>query len=205
MRAIYLWSDKSSTPLSFFLPLVEEKARSLGWEKYTVFSDGWDEPEDWNMMLEYVDHQTNRLTDVLFLNFERWHGNPHLFGELRDLHEKGVIIHSVQGIAKEVKTEVQMLTLMSMVASWEYFQDVMSLKTREGMRHKRGGRLPFGLTRGEDGKPVKDENWPIVERAMGMRQRGVPVPEIAKTMNLKQTKVRSIIRAWEGQFSGGSP
>jgi hypothetical protein len=36
---------------------------------------------------------------------------------------------------------------------------------------------------------------------MGMHTREVPVPEIAKTMDLKQTKVRSIIRAWKDRVN----
>jgi len=200
MRAIYLWTDKASTPLSFFLPLVEEKARTLGWSNYTVFSDGWDEPEDWNMMVEYLG-STNRLTDVLFLNYARWHGQPATAKEeLGVLHKGGVVLHSVQGFLNEVRNTTEFNRLIDVVSSWDYFQEVMSLKTREGMRHKRGGRLPFGLKR-EGDKVVQDENYPLVERVMGMHLREVPVPEIAKTMDLKQTKVRSIIRAWKDRFN----
>jgi hypothetical protein len=76
----------------------------------------------------------------------------------------------------------------------------MSLKTREGMRNKKGGRLVFGLKR-ENGQIVPDENYPIVERVMGMYQRDVPVPEISRDMGIPQTKVRSIIRAWKDRLN----
>ena len=158
--------------LSFFLPLVEEKARTLGWSNYTVFSDGWDEPEDWNMMVEYLG-STNRLTDVLFLNYARWHGQPATAKEeLGVLHKGGVVLHSVQGFLNEVRNTTEFNRLIDVVSSWDYFQEVMSLKTREGMRHKRGGRLPFGLKR-EGDKVVQDENYPLVERVMGMHLREV--------------------------------
>jgi hypothetical protein len=89
---------------------------------------------------------------------------------------------------------------VAQISAFDYYTAVMSLKTREGMQHKKGGRLPFGL-KWEGGKKVYDENYPLVQRVMGMYQRNVPIPEIANTIEIKQTKVRSIIRAWKSAFS----
>lgn len=201
MRAIYLYNTNKNTPIEFFLPIVREHAAKLGWSNPQVFSDGWDEPEDWNMMAEYVSHKTNRLTDVLFLNMERWHGDIELARqEIGVLHDSGVIIHIVQGFLHEVRDKQTLSRLYDLISAWTYFTDVMSLKTREGMRHKKGGRLPFGLKR-ENGQIVPDENYPIVERVMGMHQRDLSVPDIARTMDIPQTKVRSIIRAWKDRFN----
>ena len=201
MRAIYLYNTNSGTPMDFFLPIVREYASKLGWSNPEVFSDGWDEPEDWNMMFDYTDHKTNRLTDVLFLNLERWHGNLNLAREeIGVLHEKGVVVHVVQGFLHEIRDKHTLSRLYDLISAWEYFSDVMSLKTREGMRNKKGGRLVFGLKR-ENGQIVPDENYPIVERVMGMYQRDVPVPEISRDMGIPQTKVRSIIRAWKDRLN----
>ena len=65
------------------------------------------------------------------------------------------------------------------------------------MRHKKGGRLPFGLKRDENGNAIADENYPIVQRVMDMWGRELSVPDISRTMDIPQQKVRSIIRAWK--------
>jgi hypothetical protein len=87
-----------------------------------------------------------------------------------------------------------------MISAYSYYLEVMSLKTREGMQHKKGGRLPFGL-KWEEGVKTADENYPIVQRVMGMYERSVPIPEIASISGIKQTKVRSIVRAWKDIFN----
>ena len=198
MRAIYLYNTNKNTPMDFFLPIVREYASKLGWTNTQVFSDGWDEPEDWNMMVEYTTHKTNRLTDVLFLNLERWHGKPELARqEIGVLHDSGVILHVIHGFLHEIREQHTLLRLYDQISAWDYFTDVMSFKTREGMRHKKGGRLPFGLKRDENGNAVADENYPIVQRVMDMWGRELSVPDISRTMNIPQQKVRSIIRAWK--------
>jgi len=200
MKAIYLHNTNKSTPIDFFLPIAQEYALKLGWTKPVVFSDGWDEPEDWNMMVEYATHKTNRLTDVILINLSRWHGRlEQAKEELTHLENHGIVVHVVQTshFLPKIHDKRTLERAFDIISSWTYFTDVMSLKTREGMRHRKGGRLPYGLTR-ENGSVVQHpEHYPIVERVMGMYEREVAVPEIARDMNISQSKVRSIIRAWK--------
>ena len=57
--------------------------------------------------------------------------------------------------------------------------------------------MPFGLKRDENGNAVADENYPTVQRVMDMWGRELSVPDISRTMDIPQQKVRSIIRAWK--------
>ena len=187
--------------MEFFLPMLREKARSLGWDKVEVFADGWDDvPEDWNTMVDYAD--SNRLTHVLLLNGERWHGKSpeQCKSDLKKILDNGVIFHIYQGIVPKIHDEHTLSAFIEQIRAFTYFQEVMSLKTREGMRHKKGGRLPFGL-KWENGQKVPDENYPLVQRTMEMYKREIPVPDIANMLNIKQSKVRSIIRAWKDHFN----
>jgi len=200
VKAIYLYSDRGTTPIDFFMPTLKQKAESLGWSGYELFSDGWDDPQDWNMMVDYATHKTNRLTDVILLNVERWHGKPTLAEEeLGSLMNQGVILHLCQGFLSEVKHGHMSVRLFDMIRAFDYYQEVMSLKTREGMRHKKGGRLPFGL-KWENGIAINDENYPTVMRVMDMSKRGLSVPEISTATRLPQSKVRTIIRAWRDRL-----
>ena len=201
MKAIYLYSERGTTPIEFFMPTVRQKAEELGWSDYEVFSDGWDDPQDWNMMVEYATHSTDRLTDVILLNVERWHGKVDVARkELGGLLDSGVITHVCQGLLPEIRSGHMSSRLFDMIRSFDYYQEVMSLKTREGMRHKKGGRLPFGL-KWEDSVAVPDENYPLVQRVMEMYRRELSVPEIATSTKLSQSKVRTIIRAWKDRIN----
>jgi hypothetical protein len=183
------------------MPTVRQKAESLGWSDYEVFSDGWDDPQDWNMMVEYATHSTDRLTDVILLNVERWHGKvEEARKELGGLLNSGVITHLCQGFLPEIRAGHLSLRLFDMIRAFDYYQEVMSLKTREGMRHKKGGRLPFGL-KWEDSVAVPDENYPLVQQVMEMHRRELSVPEIATSTKLSQSKVRTIIRAWKDRIN----
>ena len=61
----------------------------------------------------------------------------------RVLHEKGVVVHVVQGFLHEIRDKHTLSRLYDLISAWEYFSDVMSLKTREGMRNKK--RRAFGF------------------------------------------------------------
>ena len=73
-------------------------------------------------MVEYTTHKTNRLTDVLFLNLERWHGKPELARqEIGVLHDSGVILHVIHGFLHEIREQHTLLRLYDQISAWTYY------------------------------------------------------------------------------------
>ena len=111
-------------------------------------------------------------------------------------HDSGVILHVIHGFLHEIREQHTLLRLYDKFRRGPTTQ--MSCRSRqgEGMRYKKGGRLPFGLKRDENGNAIADENHPIVQRVMDMWGRELSVPDISWTMDIPQ-QGSPIIRAWK--------
>ena len=77
----------------------------------------------------------------------------------------------------KIHNEHTLSAFIEQIRAFTYFQEVMSLKTREGMRHKKGGEASVRSEMGGWTK-VPDENYPLVQRTMEMYKREIPVPDI---------------------------
>ena len=65
--------------------------------------------------------------------------------------------------------EVNVATLKVIADSSKYYSRLRSKSIRVGMKQKKGGRPPFGMSYDENRNLVANEQWPIVQQIFSMK------------------------------------
>jgi len=101
-------------------------------------------------------------------------------------------------------TEVNVATLKVIADSSKYYSRLRSKSIRVGMKQKKGGRPPFGMSYDENRTLVANEQWPIVQQIFNMRKNDLPISLISQRVGLPNQKVRNIIKTHESRFRAGA-
>ena len=96
--------------------------------------------------------------------------------------------------------EVNVATLKVIADSSKYYSRLRSKSIRVGMKQRKGGRPPFGMSYDDEGKLTFNEQWPTVERIFTMHGNELPISMIANQVMLSPQKVRNIIKTHENRF-----
>jgi hypothetical protein len=197
MKAVFLWKPFDAPgDVQEMLPVCIEKARSIGWtEDLKLFSEGYGKGKSWDDLMALA--HSNTLTGVILHDISKWHG-------------KGLILVDQLGLFSELKIpvtvalmdyeEVNVATLKVIADSAKYYSRLRSKSIRVGMKQRKGGRPPFGMSYDDDGKLTFNEQWPIVERIFTMHGNELPISMIANQVMLSPQKVRNIIKTHENRF-----
>ena len=95
--------------------------------------------------------------------------------------------------------EVNVPTLKVIADSSKYYSRLRSKSIRVGMKQKKGGRPPFGMSYDEQRNLVPNEQWPIVNQIFEMKSNELPISSLLQEWSSNQ-KVRNIIKTHESRF-----
>ena len=202
MKAVFLWKPIDAPgDVQEMLPVCIEKARSIGWnEELKLFSEGYGKGKSWDDLMVLA--HNGSLTGVILHDIAKWHGKGEvLSNSLAILNEKEIPI----AVALMDYTEVNVATLKVIADSSKYYSRLRSKSIRVGMKQKKGGRPPFGMSYDENRNLVANEQWPIVQQIFSMKANELPISLIAQRVALPNQKVRNIIKTHEGRFKAGAP
>ena len=96
--------------------------------------------------------------------------------------------------------EVNVATLKVIADSSKYYSRLRSKSIRVGMKQKKGGRPPFGMSYDEQRNLVPNDQWPIVQQIFSMKGNELPISLIAQRVGLSNQKVRNVIKTHESRF-----
>jgi hypothetical protein len=197
MKAVFLWKPHDAPgDVDEMLPVCIEKARSIGWtEELKLFSEGYGKGKSWDDLMVLA--HNNNLTGVILHDIAKWHGKGAILADqLSILGTKKIPI----AVATMDYDEINIATLKVIADSAKYYSRLRSKSIRVGMKQKKGGRPPFGMTYDENRNLVANEQWPIVQQIFTMKGNDLPISLIAQRVNLSNQKVRNIIKTHESRF-----
>lgn len=198
MKAVFLWKPYDAPgDVKEMLPVCIEKARSIGWEgDLKLFSEGYGKGKSWDDLMALAHAGT--LTGVILHDIAKWHGKGLiLVDQLKTLDEKKIPIV----VALMDYEEVNVATLKVIADSSKYYSRLRSKSIRVGMKQKKGGRPPFGMSYDEQRNLVPNDKWPIVQQIFSMKGSELPISLIAQRVGLSNQKVRNVIKTHESRFA----
>ena len=198
MKAVFLWKPYDAPgDVQEMLPVCIEKARSIGWnEELKLFSEGYGKGKSWDDLMALAHAGT--LTGVILHDIAKWHGKGLiLVDQLKTLDEKKIPI----SVALMDYEEVNIATLKVIADSSKYYSRLRSKSIRVGMKQKKGGRPPFGMSYDEQRNLRPNEQWPIVQQIFSMKGNDLPISLIAQRVGLSNQKVRNVIKTHESRFA----
>jgi len=197
MKAVFLWKPYDAPgDVQEMLPVCIEKARSVGWEgDLKLFSEGYGKGKSWDDLMTLAHSKT--LTGVILHDIAKWHGKGAVLADqLAILDTLGVPVV----VALMDYEEVNVPTLKVIADSSKYYSRLRSKSIRVGMKQKKGGRPPFGMSYDDQRNLVPNEKWPIVKQIFEMKGNDLPISLIATRVGLSNQKVRNIIKTHEPRF-----
>ena len=197
MKAVFLWKPIDAPgDVKEMLPVCIEKARSMGWtEELKLFSEGYGSGKSWDDLMALA-HSGN-LTGVIMHDIAKWHGKGALLADqLAILDTKKIPV----GIALMDYEQINTPTLKVIADSAKYYSRLRSKSIRVGMKQKKGGRPPFGMSYDGQKNLLPNEQWPVVQQIFTMKGNELPISLIATKVGLSKQKVRSIIKVHESRF-----
>ena len=198
MKAVFLWKPYDAPgDVQEMLPVCIEKARSIGWEgDLKLFSEGYGKGKSWDDLMALAHSKT--LTGVILHDIAKWHGKGLiLVDQLKTLDEKKIPI----SVALMDYEEVNIATLKVIADSSKYYSRLRSKSIRVGMKQKKGGRPPFGMSYDEQRNLRPNDQWPIVQQIFSMKGNDLPISLIAQRVGLSNQKVRNVIKTHESRFA----
>ncbi len=198
MKAVFLWKPYDAPgDVQEMLPVCIEKARSIGWnEELKLFSEGYGKGKSWDDLMALAHAGT--LTGVILHDIAKWHGKGLiLVDQLKTLDEKKIPI----SVALMDYEEVNIATLKVIADSSKYYSRLRSKSIRVGMKQKKGGRPPFGMSYDEQRNLRPNDQWPIVQQIFSMKGNDLPISLIAQRVGLSNQKVRNVIKTHESRFA----
>ena len=198
MKAVFLWKPYDAPgDVQEMLPVCIEKARSIGWnEELKLFSEGYGKGTSWDDLMALAHAGT--LTGVILHDIAKWHGKGLiLVDQLKTLDEKKIPI----SVALMDYEEVNIATLKVIADSSKYYSRLRSKSIRVGMKQKKGGRPPFGMSYDEQRNLRPNDQWPIVQQIFSMKGNDLPISLIAQRVGLSNQKVRNVIKTHESRFA----
>jgi len=199
MKAVFLWKPYDAPgDVQEMLPVCIEKARSVGWEgDLQLFSEGYGKGKSWDDLMTLAHSKT--LTGVILHDIAKWHGKGAvLTDQLAILDTLGIPVI----VALMDYDEVNVPTLKVIADSAKYYSRLRSKSIRVGMKQKKGGRPPYGMSYDAQRSLVPNEKWPIVKQIFEMKNNDLPISLIATRVGLSNQKVRNIIKTHESRFTG---
>ena len=191
MKAVFLWKPIDAPgDVKEMLPVCIEKARSMGWtEELQLFSEGYGSGKSWDDLMALA--HSNRLTGVIMHDIAKWHGKGAVLADqLAILDTKEIPV----GIALMDYDQINTPTLKVIADSAKYYSRLRSKSIRVGMKQKKGGRPPFGMSYDEQRNLVPNQDWAVVQQIFTMKDNDLPISLIAQRVNLSNQKVRNIIK-----------
>ena len=197
MKAVFLWKPFDAPgDVQEMLPMCIEKARSIGWEEeLKLFSEGYGKGKSWDDLMALA--HSNNLTGVILHDISKWHGKGAVLADQLSILDTLKIPISVALMDYD---RVNVATLKVIADSSKYHSRLRSKSIRVGMKQKKGGRPPFGMSYDDNRNLVFNEQWPIVEQIFTMNGNDLPISLIAAKSGLSNQKVRNIIRTHKGRF-----
>ena len=197
MKAVFLWKPFDAPgDLQEMLPMCIEKARSIGWtEELKLFSEGYGSGKSWDDLIALA--HSNTLTGVILHDISKWHGKGAVLADQLSILDTLKIPISVALMDYE---QVNVATLKVIADSSKYHSRLRSKSIRVGMKQKKGGRPPFGMTYDDSRNLVFNDQWTVVEQIFTMKSNELPISLIATKVGLSNQKVRNIIRTHESRF-----
>lgn len=198
MKAVFLWKPYDAPgDVQEMLPVCIEKARSIGWEgDLKLFSEGYGKGKSWDDLMALAHSKT--LTGVILHDIAKWHGKGAVLADqLAILGTLGIPIV----VALMDYEEVNVATLKVIADSSKYYSRLRSKSIRVGMKQKKGGRPPFGMSYDEQRNLVPNDKWPIVQQIFSMKGNELPISLIAQRVGLSNQKVRNVIKTHESRFA----
>jgi hypothetical protein len=197
MKAVFLWKAFDAPgDVQEMLPMCIEKARSIGWtEELKLFSEGYGSGKSWDDLMALA--HSNTLTGVILHDIAKWHGKGAVLADQLSILDTLKIPISVALMDYE---QVNVATLKVIADSSKYHSRLRSKSIRVGMKQKKGGRPPFGMTYDDNRNLVFNDQWPVVEQIFTMTRNDLPISLIATKVGLSNQKVRNIIRTHESRF-----
>ena len=198
MKAVFLWKPYDAPgDVQEMLPVCIEKARSIGWnEELKLFSEGYGKGKSWDDLMALAHAGT--LTGVILHDIAKWHGKGLiLVDQLKTLDEKKIPI----SVALMEYEEVNIATLKVIADSSKYYSRLRSKSIRVGMKQKKGGRPPFGMSYDEQRNLKPNDQWPVVQQIFSMKSNDLPISLIAQRVGLSNQKVRNVIKTHESRFA----
>jgi hypothetical protein len=198
VKAVFLWKENEIPgDIKEILPICIEKARSIGWnEELKLFSEGYGPGKSWDDLITLA--SSGKLTGVILHDIRKWHGKGQLLKDNLALFQRMNIPVAVALLDYET---VSLDVLQVIADSSKYYSRLRSQSIRVGMKQKRGGRPPFGMTYDENRNLVHNQDWPIVQQVFSMHKNELPISLIAQRVNLKPAKVRNIIKTHAERFN----
>ncbi|MDB2565316.1 hypothetical protein N9X64_00200 [bacterium] len=197
MKAVFLWKPHDAPgDVKEMLPVCIEKARSMGWnEELKLFSEGYGSGKSWDDLMALA--HSNNLTGVILHDIAKWHGKGSVLADqLSILDTKEIPV----AIALMDYNQLNTATLKVIADSSKYYSRLRSKSIRVGMKQKKGGRPPFGMSYDDQRNLVRNESWALVEQIFSMKGNDLPISLIAQRVNLSNQKVRNIIKTHESRF-----
>jgi len=197
MKAVFLWKPFDAPgDVQEMLPMCIEKARSIGWtEELKLFSEGYGSGKSWDDLMALA--HSNILTGVILHDISKWHGKGDVLSNSLAILAKNKIPIAVALMDYE---KVNVATLKVIADSSKYHSRLRSKSIRVGMKQKKGGRPPFGMTYDDSRNLVFNDQWAVVEQIFTMKSNELPISLIATKVGLSNQKVRNIIRTHESRF-----
>ncbi len=197
MKAVFLWKPFDAPgDVQEMLPMCIEKARSIGWEEeLKLFSEGYGKGQSWDDLMALA--HSNNLTGVILHDISKWHGKGAVLADQLSILDTLKIPISVALMDYD---RVNVATLKVIADSSKYHSRLRSKSIRVGMKQKKGGRPPFGMSYDDSRNLVFNEQWPIVKQIFTMTHNDLPISLIATKVGLSNQKVRNIIRTHESRF-----
>ena len=198
MKAVFLWKEHDSTETAdLMLPMCLKKAQELEWgTDLKLFTEGFGPSKSWDELRSLAGQGV--LTGVILHNLGKWHGGGQIL--LRDLD-----IFKANNVPVALAlmdyTTVGSDVLRIVADSHTYYSRLRSQSIRSGMKAKRGGRPPFGMSYNEDGDLVQNEDWQKVAIIFNLSSSGMSISEIARMTSLGKRKVRSVLETHAARFN----
>ena len=198
MKAVFLWKPYDAPgDVQEMLPVCIEKARSIGWnEELKLFSEGYGKGKSWDDLMALA-HAGN-LTGVILHDISKWHGKGAVLADQLSILDTLKIPIAVALMDYE---EVNTPTLKVIADSSKYYSRLRSKSIRVGMKQKKGGRPPFGMSYDEQRNLRPNDQWPTVQQIFSMKGNDLPISLIAQRVGLSNQKVRNIIKTHESRFA----
>ena len=197
MKAVFLWKPFDAPgDVQEMLPVCIEKARSIGWtEELKLFSEGYGKGKSWDDLMALAHSGT--LTGVILHDIAKWHGKGEVLSNSLAILDKNKIPIAVALMDYE---KVNVPTLKVIADSSKYYSRLRSKSIRVGMKQKKGGRPPFGMSYDEQRVLRPNDQWPTVQQIFSMKGNDLPISLIAQRVGLSNQKVRNIIKTHESRF-----
>jgi hypothetical protein len=198
MKAVFLWKPFDAPgDVQEMLPVCIEKARSIGWtEELKLFSEGYGKGKSWDDLMALAHSGT--LTGVILHDISKWHGKGAVIADQLAILDTLEIPIAVALMDYE---KVNVPTLKVIADSSKYHSRLRSKSIRVGMKQKKGGRPPFGMSYDEQRNLVPNDKWSIVQQIFAMKANDLPISLIAQRVGLSNQKVRNVIKTHESRFA----